>query len=666
MPNGTWRNLWACNNRGPSRPAVPPAGKSNVSIARTVILSLSCLVCAPALFAADAVSSPVASWPGVLKVEVDATDLDHRIFRVRERIPVVSGPLTLSYPQWLPGKHAPRGPIDKLAGLHVSTNGRAIRWKRDPLDVYAFQLDVPEGATNLLVEFDFLSAQDSSQGRIVMTPAMLNLQWETVALYPAGIAAHAVTVEASVKLPAGWNYATALDATAGVANASGADGQVHFKPVAFDTLVDSPLYAGRYYKRVDLAPGANVPVHLNLFADEAKDLEATPEQIRLHRNLVEQARRLHRSQHYDHYDFLLALSNELGGIGLEHHRSSENSADPTYFTDWDKQAPGRDLLPHEYTHSWNGKFRRPADLTTQNFNVPMQGSLLWVYEGQTQYWGYVLAARSGLWTAQQARDALALVAQTYTDNRPGFAWRDVQDTTNDPVVAARRPLPYRSYQMSEDYYNAGQLTWLAVDAKLRELSHERRSLDDFARAFFGIDDGSYAVRTYTFDDVANALNAIAPHDWTAFLRAHVDEHAAPLDGLAASGWKLVYTDTPSAYQRSLEADRKAVDFSASLGITVASKDGRISDVRWNGPAFKAGLGASGNLLAVDSRSFTPERLKDAIVAAKSDGAPIELLVKDGDLYRSVRVDYRDGLKYPHLERIPGTRDRLSAILEPRH
>jgi predicted metalloprotease with PDZ domain len=324
------------------------------------------------------------------------------------------------------------------------------------------------------------------------------------------------------------------------------------------------------------------------------------------------------------------------------------------------------LLPHEYTHSWNGKFRRPADLTTQNFNVPMQGSLLWVYEGQTQYWGYVLAARSGLWTAQQARDALALVAQTYTDNRPGFAWRDVQDTTNDPVVAARRPLPYRSYQMSEDYYNAGQLTWLAVDAKLRELSHERRSLDDFARAFFGIDDGSYAVRTYTFDDVANALNAIAPHDWTAFLRAHVDEHAAPLDGLAASGWKLVYTDTPSAYQRSLEADRKAVDFSASLGITVASKDGRISDVRWNGPAFKAGLGASGNLLAVDSRSFTPERLKDAIVAAKNDGAPIELLVKDGDLYRSVRVDYRDGLKYPHLERIPGTRDRLSAILEPRH
>jgi predicted metalloprotease with PDZ domain len=647
--------------------AVAAASRNtDVSTPRAAALALCCLVCTPASFAADATSPRAAPWPGIVKVDVDATDLDHRIFRVREQIPVAAGPLTLLYPQWLPGKHAPRGPIDKLAGLRISTNGQSLAWKRDPLDVYAFHLDVPAGSTNLLVEFDFLSPQDSTQGRIVMTSAMLNLQWETVALYPAGLAAHAVPVEASVKLPAGWNYATALDAATGEANAPGTDGQVRFKAVAFDTLVDSPLYAGRHYKRVDLAPGASVPVYLNLFADEAKNLEAGPDQVRLHRNLVEQARRLYGSQHYDHYDFLLALSDELGGIGLEHHRSSENSADPGYFTDWDKQAPGRDLLPHEYTHSWNGKFRRPADLATRNFNEPMQGSLLWVYEGQTQYWGYVLAARSGLWSAQQARDALALVAQTYTDNRPGFAWRDVQDTTNDPVIAARRPLPYRSFQMSEDYYSAGQLIWLAVDAKLRELSHERRSLDDFARAFFGVDDGSHAVRTYTFDDVAGTLNAIAPHDWSAFLRARIDAQAAPLDGLAASGWRLAYTDKPSAYQRSVEAERKVVDFSASLGITVASKDGKISDVRWDGPAFKAGLGASGSVVAVNSRSFTPDRLKDAIVAAKDQHAPIDLLVKDGDLYRTVRVDYREGLKYPHLERIAGTPDRLSSILAPRH
>ncbi|WP_395682046.1 M61 family metallopeptidase [Dokdonella sp.] len=624
-----------------------------------------CLVCTHASFAVEIASPSADAWPGVVRVDVDATDIDHRIFRVREQISVVGGPLTLLYPQWLPGKHAPRGQIDKLAGLHISADGKALEWKRDALDVYAFHLDVPAGASKLLVEFDFLSSQDPAQGRVVMTPAMLNLQWDTVVLYPAGMVAHAITVEASVKLPSGWNYATALDAASGLANTPGADGQVGFKPVPLDTLVDSPLYAGRYYKRTDLAPGASVPVRLNLFADEAKNLEASPGQLRLHRNLVEQARRLYGSQHYDHYDFLLALSDELGGIGLEHHRSSENSADPAYFTDWDKQAPGRDLLPHEYTHSWNGKFRRPADLATPNFNVPMQGSLLWVYEGQTQYWGYVLAARSGLWSVEQARDALALVAQTYTHNRPGFAWRDVQDTTNDPILSARRPQPYRSFQMNEDYYSAGQLVWLAVDAKLRELSHERRSLDDFARAFFGVDDGSYAVRTYTFDDVAHALNAVAPHDWAAFLRTRVDALAAPLDGLAASGWRLAYTDKPSAYQRSVEAERKVVDFSSSLGITVATKDGKISDVRWNGPAFKAGLGASGSLVAVNSRSFTPDRLKDAIVAAKGGHAPIELLVKDGDLYRTVHVDYREGLKYPHLERIAGTPDRLSSILEPR-
>ena len=636
-----------------------------MSIFRIAAFASLCLVCTHASFAVEIASPSAEAWPGVVRVDVDATDIDHRIFRVREQISVVGGPLTLLYPQWLPGKHAPRGQIDKLAGLHISADGKALEWKRDALDVYAFHLDVPAGATKLLVEFDFLSSQDPAQGRVVMTPAMLNLQWDTVVLYPAGVAARAVTVEASVKLPSGWNYATALDAASGLANTPGADGQVGFKPVPLDTLVDSPLYAGRYYKRMDLAPGASVPVRLNLFADEAKNLEASPGQLRLHRDLVEQARRLYGSQHYDHYDFLLALSDELGGIGLEHHRSSENSADPAYFTDWDKQAPGRDLLPHEYTHSWNGKFRRPADLATPNFNVPMQGSLLWVYEGQTQYWGYVLAARSGLWSVEQARDALALVAQTYTDNRPGFAWRDVQDTTNDPILSARRPQPYRSFQMNEDYYSAGQLVWLAVDAKLRELSHERRSLDDFARAFFGVDDGSYAVRTYTFDDVADALNAVVPHDWAAFLRTRVDALAAPLDGLAASGWRLAYTDKPSAYQRSVEAERKVVDFSSSLGIMVATKDGKISDVRWNGPAFKAGLGASGSLVAVNSRSFTPDRLKDAIVAAKGGHAPIELLVKDGDLYRTVRVDYREGLKYPHLERIAGTPDRLSSILEPR-
>lgn len=603
-------------------------------------------------------------YPGTITLNVDASDVGRRIFRVREEIPVVAGPLTLLYPQWLPGNHAPRGPIDKLAGLTIRGNGRPIAWTRDPVEVYAFHLDVPQGVGSLSVEFDFLSPQDPGQGRVVMTPDLLNLQWNTVALYPAGHHSSRITVAPSVKLPAGWQFGTALARAQGSGNAAGADGTVAFEPVPFDVLVDSPMFAGRNYKRVDLG-GTPAPVHLNLFADEAKSLEFKPEQIDAHKRLVQQARKLFGSQHYDRYEFLFALTDQLGGIGLEHQRSSENTRSPGYFTEWDKWAAARDLLPHEYTHSWNGKFRRPADLWTPNFNVPMQGSLLWVYEGQTEYWGTVLAARAGLLTAEQARDDLALVAANYADNRPGFAWRNLQDTTNDPVVAHRRPLPYRNYQMSEEYYSGGLMLWLAVDAKLRELSGNKRSLDDFARAFFGVDDGSMTVKTYVFDDVVAALDAVAAHDWAAFLRERVDALAPPLDGLAAAGWKLVYTDTPSDYQKHREAGRKTVDQSASIGLVLASNGGRITDVRWDSPAFKAGVAPSGTLVAVNGREFSAERLKDAIGAAKDGEAPIDLLLKNGDEYRTVRVDYRGGLRYPHLQRIPGAPDRLSAILAPR-
>ncbi|MFC4821686.1 M61 family metallopeptidase [Dokdonella ginsengisoli] len=604
-----------------------------------------------------------AAYPGTITLNVDASDVGRRIFRVREEIPVAAGPLTLLYPQWLPGNHAPRGPIDKLAGLTIRGNGQPIAWRRDPVEVYAFHLDVPQGVGSLSVEFDFLSPQDSGQGRVVMTPDLLNLQWNTVALYPAGHYSSRITVAPSVKLPAGWQFGTALERAQGSGNAGDADGTIAFKPVPFDVLVDSPMFAGRHYKRIDLG-GTPAPVHLNLFADEAKSLEFKPEQMEPHKRLVQQARKLFGSQHYDRYEFLFALTDQLGGIGLEHLRSSENTRSPGYFTEWDKWASARDLLPHEYTHSWNGKFRRPADLWTPNFNVPMQGSLLWVYEGQTQYWGTVLAARSGLLTPEQARDDLALVAASYAENRPGFGWRNLQDTTNDPIVAQRRPLPYRNYQMSEEYYSGGLMVWLAVDAKLRELSGNRRSLDDFARTFFGVDDGGMTVRTYAFDDVVAALNTVAAHDWAAFLRQRVDALAPPLDGLAAAGWKLVYTDTPSDYHKHRDTGRKAIDQSASIGLTLASNGNRITDVRWDSPAFKAGISPSGTLVAVNGREFSAERLKDAIAAAKDGKAPIELLLKNGDEYRTVRVDYRGGLRYPHLERIPGTPDRLNAILAP--
>jgi predicted metalloprotease with PDZ domain len=604
-------------------------------------------------------------YPDTLRLEVDATDLDHRIFRVREEIPVDAGPLTLLYPQWVPGGHSPRGPVEKLAGLEIRAGDRPLPWMRDPVEVAAFHLEVPEGTTHLTVEFQFLSPLDGAQGRRMMTPDMLNLQWNMVALYPAGHHARRIMVEPSVRLPAGWQFASALDLAAGqTPNATGADGLVRFRPVDFDTLVDSPLFAGRHFKRVKLA-GGKAPVHLNIVADEVADLAITPAQLAVHRELVTQARRLFASEHYDHYDFLLALSSQLGGIGLEHHRSSENGVRRGYFTEWDRHAPGRDLLAHEYTHSWNGKFRRPAGLNTPNFTVPMQGVLLWVYEGQTQYWGFVLAARSGLWSAEQARDALALVAANYSENRPGFAWRDVLDTTRDPVIAQRRPLPYRSWQMSEDYYSAGQLVWLAVDAKLRELSRGKRSLDDFARAFFGVDDGSWVASPYEFGDVVATLDGIAAFDWAAFLRQRIEARAPPLDGLAAVGWRLAWRDEPSAFQKHNEADRKSLDYSASLGLVVDSGSGKVSDVRWEGPAFKAGLAPASTLVAVNGREFNPERLKAAVAATKDGREGVELLVRNGEEYRTLKVPYTDGLRYPHLERIPGTSDRLQAILAPR-
>ena len=625
---------------------------------RLSALAVALLLPLSAVHAQTAPPQDVA-YPGTLSLTVDATDLAHRVFHATQRIPVQAGPLTLLYPQWIPGNHSPSGPINRVAGLKISGNGRRIDWRRDPLDVYAFKLVVPEGVSTLEVSFDVLTPTAGEQGRITMTQDMLNLQWNQVALYPAGHYARRVQIEPTLKLPSGWQAGTALEVAAREGDT------LRYKSVPFDTLLDSPVYAGRYFKQIDLDPGAKVPVRLNIVADDPKYLEAKPEQIEAHRKLVDQAYKLYGARHYDHYDFLFSLSDQMGGNGLEHHRSSENGVGPEYFTDWKANAPDRDLLPHEFTHSWNGKYRRPADLTTPNFNVPMSDTLLWVYEGQTQYWGFVLAARSGLWSAEQARDAMALVAATYSNDRPGFAWRNVQDTTLDPIINSRRPQAYRSWQLSEDYYSAGQLIWLAVDGKLRELTGEKRSLDDFAKAFFGVNDGDWVVNTYDFDTVVRTLDGVAKYDWASFLRERVDANAAPLDGLAASGWKLTYTDKPSDYHKSIEGDRKMVDYGASLGMVVSNKDAAVSTVRWDGPAFNAGIVPGSTLLAVNGYAFENERLKDAITANKDGQHPIELVVKHGEVVKTVRLDYRDGLKYPRLERIAGTPDRLSRIFAPK-
>ncbi len=601
-------------------------------------------------------------YVGTVSLHVDANDTVQGIFRVRETIPVKAGALTLLFPQWIPGDHSPTGPIAMLAGLKLSANGKPLMWKRDKYDVYAFHLDVPAGVSSVDAEFQYLSGR-SDDGGFEITQRMTDVEWSSMLLYPAGHYSRQITFAPSMTVPHDWQIATALE------TASRSGDTITFKPVTLNNLVDSPVYAGQYFKRVDLTSFDNVPVYLDVFADAPKYLEMTPEQVAVHRNLVTQSLKLFGSHHYDHYDFLFSLSDEMAGHGTEHHQSSEDGLDADYFTAWKEAAPGRDLLAHEYTHSWNGKFRRGADLWTPNFNVPMGDSLLWVYEGQTQYWGFVLTARAGMWSPQEFRDALAMVAANYERNRVGFEWRTLEDTTNDATIARRSGLPFRSWQMSEEYYSAGQMMWLEVDGKLRELTHDKKSLDDFAKAFFGVDNGSYVTRTYTFDEVVSTLDGVAKYDWADFLRNRVDVLSPPLqNGLEATGWKLVYTDQESGYEKQYNSrsqpSRHLYNFAWSIGLTMNEK-GQVNDVRWNGPAFKAGVSTGATLVAVNGENYSTDVLKAAITAAKGSKTPIQLLLKYQGGYRNVAVDYHDGLQYPHLVRVSGKPDYLSEIIAPR-
>ncbi len=598
---------------------------------------------------------------GVVQLRVDATDLDRRLLHVRETIPVEGGaPLVLLYPQWIPGNHSPTGRVDFVAGLKMSSNGARVAWTRDPVNVFAFHVQPPAGATTIDVEFEFASPFDSSEGRVVMTPEIVNVQWNQVVLYPAGYFARQITIEPALQVRSGWHVATALEK-----RSTDANNVTAFERVSLETLLDSPVFAGRYGNTYDLDPAGPAPFHLNVVADAPEMIAPTGEQLAAHRALVQEAYALFGARHFRHYDFLVALSARLGGIGLEHLESSENALATGYFTDWLRRVDTRNTLPHELAHSWNGKFRRPADLWTPNFNVPMRGSLLWLYEGQTQYWGTVLEARSGLAAREQVIDLLAAIAAGY-DHRVGREWRTLQDTTNDPMMALRRPQPWPTWLRREDYYFEGELLWLDVDTLIREKSHGRRSLDDFARAFFGVAPDSTVILTYQFDDVVRALNAVQPHDWAAFLRARLDGHGpgAPLDGLTRGGYRLVYRDTPNDYMRNLDALRNVTTLSYSIGITTVA-DGRITDVVWNSPAFKAGLTAGQQITAIAGTAFTGARLREAISTAWSTPSPIELLVKSGDSYRTVNLDYHDGLRYPHLDRDTSKPSILDDILAPR-
>ncbi|NNC73561.1 MAG: M61 family metallopeptidase [Sphingomonadaceae bacterium] len=596
-------------------------------------------------------------YPGTMTLHVDATDTERAIFRVEQTIPVAeAGRLTLLYPEWLPGNHAPRGPIRHLAGLTIAGNdGQTIEWTRDPTDVYAFHVDVPQGVSTLTLRYQLLSATARNQGRIVMTPEMLNLQWEKMSLYPAGYYVRNIMVTPSVTLPAGWQAAVALRGETVSEN-----NRRSYDTVSYETLVDSPMFAGAHYRRDRLSD----TVWLNTFADRASELDATDEQIAAHRRLAQQAVRLFGSEPWDRYDFLFAITDTMSGIGLEHHRSSENAVPSGYFVSWDDGPGRRTLLPHEVVHSWNGKYRRPEGLWTPDYRTPMQDSYLWVYEGQTTFWGNVLAARAGLISDEQFRETLA-VQIAGLDNRAGRQWRNLQDTTHDPIIAERLPKPWTSWQRSEDYYREGALVWLEVDQIIRRESRGRRSLDDFARAFFGRRDGDFGQVTYDFDDIVETLHGVQPYDWAPLLRQRLDERAAsaPVRGLELGGYRLVYRREASASQSHAQTSGNYLDLSWSGGLTVRSS-GRISTVIWDSAAFNAGLTVGTEIVAVNGRSFSTTVLRDAVAGAAEGQTRIELLIKNGDRYRTVELEWRGGLRYPHLERTGSGTAGLDRLIQP--
>lgn len=595
---------------------------------------------------------------GTIALDIDASDVARSVYRVRQTVPVAAGTsrLILQFPRWLPGTHGTRGPLAELVDLRFLVDGKPVKWTRDPVEVYAFHLDLPAGTREVVATFVAPSPMQTSEGRITMTQEMLNLQWEKMSLYPAGHYVRQIRFRPSVKLPDGWSVAGALDGQRMSGNT------VTWDEVDYETLVDSPLFAGKHYRRWDL--GQNVA--MNTFADSPELLAIAPENLETYKALVTESLLTFGAKHFDRYEFLLALSDRIGGIGLEHHRSSENQQEPKSWIEWAAYDWDRNVIPHEFAHSWSGKYRRPAKLWTPDYRQPMQDNLLWVYEGQAQYWGLVLAARSGIQTKDMVLGQLANYAGNFAE-MPGRGWRSVEDTTHDPVFAARKAKPYQTLARGEDYYTEGALVWLEADQIIRAGTKGRKSLDDFARAFYGMNPGDWGVLTFEFEDVVAALNGVYAYDWASFLATRLQQpnQPAPLKGIEAGGYRLVWKEEPNPFDRARMGDSKTLSLTYSLGFTL-DKDGKVVAPQWGSPGFNAGIVTGAKVVAVNGTAYDQEVLKKAITAAKT-GDKLELLMQRGDRFQTVAIDYRGGLRWPWLERAAGTAapTGLDRLLAPR-
>jgi len=593
---------------------------------------------------------------------VDLTDAPRNLYHAHLTIPVKPGALTLVYPKWIPGNHRPAGPIVNLTGLKMEAGGQTLDWERDPVDMYAFHVQVPNGVHELAVSLDEITSSGvaGSSGASASTN-VLDLNWNQVVLYPQGTSSDDVRVSASVQPPEGWQFGTALTPQP---DAPSAAHVVHFKTVSLTTLVDSPLIAGDHYRRIELTKPGEPPVHvIDMVSESEAGLAMTEQDEAAYRKLVAETGALFGARHYTQYHFLLTLSDEVGGRGLEHHESSDNGVGERTLNDPALHLLDADLLPHEFTHSWNGKYRRPAGLATRNYQDPMIGDLLWVYEGLTQYLGDVLAARSGLWSPEQYRESLAETAAAL-DHRSGRIWRPVEDTARSVQTLRLEGPQWMNWRRGLDYYPEGELIWLEVDTAIRRQSNGQKSLDDFCRLFFGGASGPPKVVPYTFDDVVNALNQVSPYDWAKLLRERVNAVSAraPLGGIENGGWRLVYTDQPNAYVEAAAKVRKSTDAFYSLGFRLR-EDGGFQDVISGSPAYVAGIGPTMKLVAVNGRRWSGNVLRDALRASHNSNAPIDLLVENAGFFKTYSIPYHDGLRYPHLER-NGNADLLGAILLP--
>ncbi|MGA8270436.1 MAG: M61 family peptidase [Candidatus Sulfotelmatobacter sp.] len=592
---------------------------------------------------------------------VDLTDAPRNIYHARLNIPAKPGPMTLVFPEWIPGNHRPSGPLAGLTGIHMEAAGKEVLWQRDDVDMYAFHVPVPDGVQELTVSLDAITSNDSAGGGgPAASSNLLDLNWNAVVLYPQGAASDAVEFIPSVKLPEGWKFGTALNP----AHVSG--DEVEFAPVSLTTLVDSPLIAGKHFRRIELTGGSETPAHeMDVVADTESDLAMTPEDLAAYKKLVAETGALFGARHYRQYHFLYTLSDDVGGHGLEHHESNDSAAAERTLLDPDLHMLYGGLIPHEFVHSWNGKYRRPAGLATRNYQEPMVGDLLWVYEGLTEYLGNMLAERSGLTTAEQYRESLALTAAAL-DHRSGRTWRPLEDTARSVQTLRMLLAPeWSNWRRGLDYYPEGELIWLEVDSIIRQQTHGQRSLDDFCRRFHGGQSGPPMVVPYTFDDVVRTLNEVAPYDWARLLRERVGATSthAPLGGIEREGWKLVYNDQPNAFTKAAEKNFKFADFSYSLGFSVA-EDGTLQDVIVGSPTYQSGVGPGMKLIAVNGHKWTPDVLRDAIKAAQGNTVLIDLLVQNGKFFQTYSVSYHEGEKNPHLERVSGQPDLLDKMLAP--